>query len=140
MNTTLASIAVVLLLVVFAGCAGEPKQTAPPATPSTPAPVELVAKGKALYANKACGACHGANGEGLPNVGPVLRGLYATQRELDTGQKVTADDAYLMESVKNPDAKTAKGFQKGMMSATVPPNSLSDEDARALVEYIKTLK
>lgn len=139
MKARLVSIAAVLLLVAFAGCVGGPQQTSAPTTPSAPT-ISDADKGKALYASKACSACHGANGEGVPDVGPALKGLYGTQLELDAGQKVTAEEAYLTESIKDPDAKIAKGFQKGMMVATVPKGSLSDEEVKNLVAYIKTLK
>ena len=44
-----------------------------------------------------------------------------SQVPLDNGQTVVADDAYLKESFTDPDAKIVKGFQKGVMAATVKP-------------------
>ncbi|MEP7134083.1 MAG: cytochrome c oxidase subunit II [Chloroflexota bacterium] len=93
-------------------------------------------KGEALVAGNGCAACHSING--AAGIGPTWFGLGGAQVELEDGTTVTADDAYLIESIKNPKAKIVKGF------APVMPNTyaeiLTDEEIANIVAYIKTLK
>jgi hypothetical protein len=53
---------------------------------------------------------------------------------------VTADEAYLTESIEDPDAKIVAGFRPGVMSAAIKPHSVSKADAQALVAYLKQQK
>jgi cytochrome c oxidase subunit 2 len=54
---------------------------------------------------------------------------------LDDGSTLTADEAYIIESIREPNAKIVKGFAPGM-----PQFNLSDRQIADLIEYIKTLK
>lgn len=94
-------------------------------------------KGQALFASKGCKGCHSISG--ASGAGPALNGLAGSTVKLDNGQTTTADDSYLMQSIEDPDAKIVKGFQKGVMSSTIKPGSVSQADAKALVAYIKSL-
>jgi len=49
---------------------------------------------------------------------------------------VTADEAYLLESIREPNAKIVKGFTRGAM----PLVSLTDYEIISLVAYIKSVK
>jgi len=80
--------------------------------------------------------CHSLNGS--PGTGPTFKGLYGSKVQLSTGQTVTADDAYLLESILDPDKQIVKGFQKGIMSATIPPGSVPEAKAKSLVAFIKS--
>lgn len=93
------------------------------------------ARGKELASQLGCVGCHSADGS--PGVGPTWKGLYNSQVELADGSTVTADEAYLRESILEPGAKIVAGFQNVMPSYK---GRLSDEDVQALIEYIKTLK
>lgn len=117
----------ILLLAAAAGCA---KREAKPET--------LEDKGKNKFVQIGCNACHTINGQ--TGVGPTLKGLYGSEVELADGTKVTADEAYLRESILDPDAKTVKGFTPGVMSSTVSRATVEKGDTLdALVAYIKTL-
>src|SRR4051812_8245548 len=94
------------------------------------------AQGTSFYESLGCVGCHSLNGS--PGTGPTFKGLYGSKVQLSTGQTVTADDAYLLESITDPDKQIVKGFQKGIMSATIPPGSVPDAKAKALVAFIKT--
>jgi cytochrome c oxidase subunit 2 len=73
-------------------------------------------------------------------VGPTVKGLFGTQVQLTNGKSVTADDAYLLESIEDPDAEIVEGFQPGIMSGVIKPHQVAESDARDLIAYIKTLK
>jgi cytochrome c oxidase subunit 2 len=117
--------ALVLAACGGAGPTGSPKDS-------------LVDQGEALRRQKACASCHSIDGSTV--VGPTWKGLADSRVELDDGTTVVADDAYLRESMLDPSAKTVKGFQRGLMETVIKPNTLSEEEVRALVAYIQSLK
>jgi cytochrome c oxidase subunit 2 len=91
-----------------------------------------LAKGKALAQSKGCVACHTA--DGASGVGPTWKGLAHSTRQLSDGSSVTADDAYLKRSIREPLAQVVKGFPPAM-----PKIEMTDDEVNALVEYIKSL-
>lgn len=111
------SVAAVAALVV---ACGEERDAARPMT-----------EGERIALDSGCTACHGSNGEG--GAGPAWKGLAGSQVELSDGTTVLADDAYLTESIRDPHAKAVKGY------GAMPPNSLSDDEIAAVVEFIKSL-
>jgi mono/diheme cytochrome c family protein len=80
--------------------------------------------GESIF-NGRCASCHSL--EGAKGTGPPLNGL-------------NKPDAYILESILDPDAKIAPGFQPGIMSAAIPKGSVSQSDARKLVAFIKAQK
>ena len=96
------------------------------------------AKGKSLYTSLGCVGCHSIDGS--KGTGPTFKGLYGAKSKLTTGQSVTANDAYLLESILAPDKQIVAGFSPGIMSAVIKPGSVSQADAKALIAYIKSLK
>jgi cytochrome c oxidase subunit 2 len=98
----------------------------------------LAATGKALSTQKGCVSCHTTDGR--PSVGPTWKGVYGSKVVLDDGTTVTADDAYLTESILHPSAKTVKGFQAGQMETVIKENSITQEQVKALIAYIRSLR
>lgn len=96
-------------------------------------PAASTSSGSDLVAKYACTACHSLDGS--PMTGPTFKGLYGSKRFLADGTTVTADEAYLTESIDNPNAKVVKGFDPVMPPMPIPPN-----DVRQIVEYLETLK
>ena len=94
----------------------------------------LIDKGKQLAQGNGCLSCHSTDGSQL--VGPTWKGLYGSKVELTDGSTVTADEAYLKQSIADPDSQVVKGYQPIMPEYP----QLSEEDIQALVEYIKSLK
>jgi cytochrome c oxidase subunit 2 len=88
--------------------------------------------GKALFAEKGCPACHTV--DGTPGVGPTLKGVLGRREELADGGTVVVDEAFLEHQIRTPNTRPLKGFPPIM-----PQLPLSDDDVRALVEYVKTL-
>jgi cytochrome c2 len=95
-------------------------------------------KGGQLFASLGCQGCHSL--QGGKSTGPPLNGLYGKKVTLTNGQTVTADDAYLLLAIRDPDKQIVKGYRPGIMSATIKPGSVSLADAKALVEFLKKQK
>jgi cytochrome c oxidase subunit 2 len=99
--------------------------------------------GRSLAARNGCASCHSAGGG--PGVGPTnyvgtpWDGLFGREVVLENGSRVTADEAYLRESIIDPNAKIVKGFLAGIMPQGFG-DRLSPEDIQALIEYIKAIK
>jgi cytochrome c oxidase subunit 2 len=87
------------------------------------------AEGRSITRTNGCASCHGSNGQG--GVGPAFVGLFGSEVPLVDGSTVTADEAYLRESIEEPDAKKVAGFALNM-----PTNDLSDAEVDQIVAYI----
>src|SRR5437879_3129621 len=90
--------------------------------------------GQQLYQSLGCVSCHGANAEG--GRGPALLGVYGSNVVLSGGQSVTADEAYIRESILNPQAKIVAGFGPIMPSFQ---GQVNEEQLLQLVAYINFL-
>jgi cytochrome c oxidase subunit II len=88
--------------------------------------------GQQLFAQKGCVACHTV--DGAPGVGPTLKGVLGRQQELDDGTTMTVDESFIAQQIRTPNQQRLKGFQPIM-----PQLPLTDAEAQALVEYVKTL-
>ncbi len=90
-------------------------------------------RGTRVFSEQGCQTCHL---QGPGGIGPLLAGTYGRERKLIDGESVTADDAYIRESILNPRAKTVAGYQQVMPTFA---GRVSEEDLMALVAYIKSL-
>jgi cytochrome c2 len=98
-----------------------------------------VAPGAAgLYASLGCQGCHSIDGS--KSSGPTFKGLSGSKVKLTNGQTVTADDAYLLESILDPDKQVVQGYQPGVMSSVVKKGQIPEDQAKQLVEFIKKQK
>ena len=126
--------------------ASTPASTA--TTPARPTPTlgpvivtpTLVARGKTLYTADGCSACHSLTG--AAGVGPSLKAVAGSKVTLANGQTITADDAYLEQSISSPDAQIVKGYRAGIMAAATATHNFAGKpnDIRALVAFIKSQK
>jgi cytochrome c oxidase subunit 2 len=89
--------------------------------------------GGKLFVDLACNTCHLDTGQGR---GPVLKGLFGKQVLLTNGQTITVDDAYIRESVLNPQAKIAAGFQPIMPTFQ---GLVTEEQLLQIIAYVKSL-
>ncbi len=114
--------------------------TAPPTSGPVPVTPALVARGKSLHTSDGCSACHSLTGSA--GAGPSFKGLAGGSVTLSNGQKVTADDAYLEQSITDPDAKIVEGYRAGVMPAAIASFDLAKkpDDIRALVAFVKSQK
>jgi cytochrome c oxidase subunit II len=88
--------------------------------------------GQKLFADLACITCHTE----VQGRGPVLKGLYGKQVLLEGGRSVTFDDAYIRESILNPQAKVVAGFQPIMPTFQ---GLVTEEQLLQLMTYVKSL-
>jgi Heme/copper-type cytochrome/quinol oxidases, subunit 2 len=86
-----------------------------------------------LMEAKDCLTCHSVDGS--EGIGPTLKGVYGRKTKLANGSSVTADDAYLRESIVKPEAKIVAGFDDLM-----PKPELTEEEVNAIVEYLEKLQ
>ncbi len=93
----------------------------------------LASQGEKLFQKYACNTCHMDVGTGR---GPVLAGTYGKTRPLAGGGNVLVDDNYIRESILNPQAKIAAGFQPIMPTFQ---GQVSEEDLIRLLSYVKSI-
>jgi uncharacterized protein len=88
-------------------------------------------RGEDLFFNSptaACAACHTVGGKG-GDVGPILDGI-----------AVRADKAYIIESLVDPNAKKAKGFEELEISPMPPLGILlKEQEVADILAYLATL-
>lgn len=89
----------------------------------------MVTRGEKLYKQFNCLSCHGD-----PSRGPLLDGIYGKKIELQDGSTVTADDAYLRESILNPAARVVKGYQPVM---PIYSQQMNEEQVLEILAYLK---
>lgn len=92
------------------------------------------AAGKQLLQIKGCNQCHTVDGS--PLIGPTFKDLYNHEVILSTGDKTTADDNYIRESILNPGAKIVAGYDNVMPSFA---GRIKDDEVNAIVWYLKSI-
>ena len=92
-----------------------------------------VAAGQKLFANLACNTCHLERQQGR---GPVLTNLFGSTVQLQNGATVVADEAYIRESIVNPQAKIVAGFQPIMSTFQ---GLVTEEQLLQLIAYVRSL-
>ena len=92
-----------------------------------------VAAGAKLFQDLACITCHTQDAQGR---GPMLANLIDHEVELQGGGKVVADEAYIRESIVNPQAKVVAGFQPIMPTFQ---GMVTEEQLLQLIAYVKSL-
>jgi len=91
--------------------------------------------GRKLYVSKACNTCHSIENKNL--VGPAFNGVYGKTRVFTSGEKLTADENYIRESILEPQAKIVAGYDPVMPTYQ---GLLGDREIDAIIAYMKTLK
>lgn len=126
LSVKLSALATAVVLLALGACSSS----------SSSAPADLspeAAAGREISISAGCASCHGEDGNG--RVGPKWIGLADSQVTLSDGTVVTADDAYLYESIKDPGAKKRRGA-----SGIMPANKLTDEEIASIIAFIRALK
>jgi cytochrome c oxidase subunit 2 len=97
-------------------------------------PLSLVRIGEQVAAQQGCLRCHTLDGS--PHIGPTWAGLYRAVVPIDRGPAITADEAYLTESMMDPLAKVHAGFAPVMPSYQ---GLLTPGETGALIQLIKAV-
>ncbi len=98
-----------------------------------PKPPEQTNAAVTLLEAKDCMTCHSIDGS--ESIGPTLKGIWGRKTKLQGGATITADEAYLRESLVKPEARITDGFDDLM-----PKAELTDEEVKQILDYLKTLK
>ncbi len=94
-------------------------------------PIEL---GKQVFKTK-CASCHTIDGG--KSVGPSWKDLYGKMETLTDGSQVLVDDAYLTESIFDPQAKIVKGFEGQAMTSF--RGLLTPVQMHGVMEFMKSI-
>jgi cytochrome c oxidase subunit 2 len=92
-----------------------------------------VQTGEKLFTNFNCVNCHAT---GATQRCPQLGGLYGTEVRLEDNSTVKFDEAYIRESIINPNAKIVKGYPAVMPTYR---GQVSEEQILDLIAYIRSL-
>jgi cytochrome c oxidase subunit 2 len=90
--------------------------------------------GEKLFAQYGCVTCHVIDSQGRC---PSLRNVFGNPVQLDDGRTVLADEAYVRESILNPNAKIVRGYKRDIMP--VFQGQINEEGLLQLIVYIKSL-
>ncbi len=90
------------------------------------------ALGQQLFVQKGCSACHSTDGSA--SVGPTVKGIFGSTVVLADGSQRAADEAYLVEVIREPGKAILKDYPPVM-----PLVPLTDPEVQALVEYLESL-
>ena len=95
-----------------------------------------VERGKRLYEERGCDACHKVEPEKGDDkgMGPTLHGLWGRTEKLAGGATVKVDEGYLRESIQKPGARLVAGYDDVM-----PPGDLDQKDLEAMIAFIQSL-
>jgi cytochrome c oxidase subunit 2 len=90
--------------------------------------------GERLFVETGCANCHGPKDDGQF---VSLMGIYGSDRRLEDGRIVNADDDYIRMSIYQPDAMKVAGHDADMPSFK---GQLDEQQVMQLIAYIRTLK
>lgn len=103
-----------------------------------------IEEGRRLAQLFACVACHAdEQSTAVARSGPPWKGLFGRERAVFVNghpETVQVDEAYLRESILNPSAKVAAGFEKGEYAMPSFAGVLNDSQVSALVLYLRSLR
>ena len=106
----------------------------------------LITKGEQLFLTKVCATCHQVKPDQIAPAGIAMKApkfigdFWGKERDVTLGfggpvKKAMFDDAYFIESIRNPIAKIAKEATAPMP----PPPQVDDNEMKALIAYVKSL-
>lgn len=84
-----------------------------------------------------CLACHSLDGTTI--VGPTWQGLFGSQVDLADGTTATADEAYILNSIVDPNSQVVAGFPQGVMPQNFS-QVLSEDQINQIIAFISSLQ
>ena len=132
-GTALALGAAFVVLMSLTGSPSYTERPDPPGITRLPDDVPAAAAaGEVLATDLGCIACHSVDGR--DGVGPTWAGIWGHEAELEGGETVEVDAAYIGNSILEPNSQIVAGF-----AAAMPTFDLSDDELGQLAAYISTL-
>jgi cytochrome c oxidase subunit 2 len=98
-----------------------------------PTSLSLVAQGEALFHSLGCSGCHGNSATVRA---PDLAGVYGHPVALASRETVIADEAYLRDSILQPEKQVAAGYEPVMPSFA---GIIGEADLSRVIAYLKSL-
>ncbi|MEM9346924.1 MAG: cytochrome c oxidase subunit II transmembrane domain-containing protein [Planctomycetota bacterium] len=98
----------------------------------TPVDKPVIEIGQTIWETQ-CKACHSLDGSA--GTGPTWKDLYGDTAHATSAGSINVDDAYIIESIRNPGAIIVDGYGNNMAAF---PN-LSDREIRGVIEFMKTI-
>jgi mono/diheme cytochrome c family protein len=115
------------------------KPSAPPVITAAPKEEPTLEAGKQLITLLGCLACHSTDGKMEGMKGPTWKDLYGSEVELTDGKKLTADAAWLRESILDPPKRVRKGFLNADIGMPPYAGILSDSQVESVILYLRSL-
>ena len=97
-------------------------------------------EGKTLYATLGCVACHSLDGTTAQKPGPTFKGIFGTSRKLHDDKTQLADEAYLRESILQPNSKIVKGYEHAEVKMPPYEGILNKRQVDSLIQFLKQTK
>jgi cytochrome c oxidase subunit 2 len=91
--------------------------------------------GEFLYGQNGCRACHSTE-PGVEHPAPSWAGLFGSQVHLTSGETRVADENYIMQSIREPQAEIVQGYA----GINMPPFRLADRQIDAIIAYMRSLQ
>lgn len=90
--------------------------------------------GAQLFQKRGCNQCHTIDGSA--STGPSMKGIFGHEQPLASGDRILVDENYIRESILNPSAKIAAGFDNVMPTYQ---GRLKENELDYVITYIKSL-
>ena len=119
-------------LARLATASAKTREKTAPARPS-------IKRGKIVYRTIGCAACHSVDGSTNGKSGPTWKGLAGSTRKLIGGGEAEATTEYLRESILDPPAMVAEGYNPKDVGMPSYRGILSDADIQSVILYIESL-
>jgi glucose/arabinose dehydrogenase/mono/diheme cytochrome c family protein len=97
-------------------------------------------EGQRIATRMGCLACHSIDGSVTGRVGPSWKALAGSERVLSGDRRRVADAAYLRESILNPAASVARGFDQTDAGMPSYAGVLTDAEIESVILYIQSLR
>ncbi len=100
-------------------------------------------QGRKLFTKLQCITCHSESAKA-----PLLENIFRRQRDIGyidgkeapPGTTILADENYIRESIRNPNAKVHRGFASPSIMPVYDRDLVSEEELLQVITYIKSLK
>jgi cytochrome c oxidase subunit 2 len=94
-------------------------------------PVEV---GELYFKRFGCKQCHSLDGK--TGIGPTFKGMFGRTEQLTDGSTITVDENFIRESILDPQAKVANGYNPVMPTFQ---GRFNEQDITAIIEFIKNI-